>query len=84
MACYRIAHDGWENTKALSEAKTNGMSRIEIAMQHYVMRYQAPVRRHYLCGQRLPHSSNLSLLLSNFSGQAVHGLPLFFPPLLTG
>jgi tyrosine-protein phosphatase SIW14 len=42
VACYRIAHDGWENTKALSEAKTNGMSRIEIAMQHYVMRYQAP------------------------------------------
>jgi tyrosine-protein phosphatase SIW14 len=42
VACYRIAHDRWENTKALSEAKADGMSRIEIAMQHYVMRYQAP------------------------------------------
>jgi tyrosine-protein phosphatase SIW14 len=41
VACYRIAHDGWENTKALSEAKADGMSRIEIAMQHYVMHYQA-------------------------------------------
>ena len=40
VACYRIGHDGWDNAKALSEAKTNGMSRIEIAMQHYVMRYQ--------------------------------------------
>jgi tyrosine-protein phosphatase SIW14 len=43
VACYRIAHDGWDNAKALQEAKTDGMSRIEIAMQHYVMNYHAPV-----------------------------------------
>jgi tyrosine-protein phosphatase SIW14 len=42
VACYRIGHDGWENTKALSEAKADGMSRVEIAMQHYVLHYQAP------------------------------------------
>jgi uncharacterized protein (TIGR01244 family) len=42
VACYRIAHDGWTNAKALSEAKSNGMSWVEIAMQHYVSRYQAP------------------------------------------
>ncbi|MGA7240538.1 MAG: tyrosine-protein phosphatase [Bryobacteraceae bacterium] len=40
VACYRIAHDGWENTKALNEAKTDGMSWVEVAMQHYVLRYQ--------------------------------------------
>jgi uncharacterized protein (TIGR01244 family) len=42
VACYRIAHDGWENTKALSEAKANGMRWVEVAMAHYVMHYQAP------------------------------------------
>jgi tyrosine-protein phosphatase SIW14 len=36
IACYRIAHDGWDNQKALQEAKTDGMSWTEIAMQHYV------------------------------------------------
>jgi tyrosine-protein phosphatase SIW14 len=43
VACYRISHDGWNNAKALQEAKTDGMSWIEIAMQHYVMHYQAPM-----------------------------------------
>jgi tyrosine-protein phosphatase SIW14 len=37
VACYRIAHDGWDNQKALQEAKSDGMSWTEIAMQHYVM-----------------------------------------------
>jgi tyrosine-protein phosphatase SIW14 len=40
VACYRIAHDGWDNAKALREAKTDGMSWVEVAMQHYVMTYQ--------------------------------------------
>ncbi len=40
VACYRISHDGWDNAKALHEAKSNGMSWIEVAMQHYVMRFQ--------------------------------------------
>jgi uncharacterized protein (TIGR01244 family) len=42
VACYRIAHDGWNNTKALQEARTDGMRWIEIAMQHYVLNYRAP------------------------------------------
>jgi tyrosine-protein phosphatase SIW14 len=42
VACYRIAHDGWDNAKALSEAKADGMRWIEVSMQHYVMHYQAP------------------------------------------
>jgi protein tyrosine/serine phosphatase len=42
VACYRIAHDRWDNAKALSEAKAEGMRWIEIAMQHYVLNYRAP------------------------------------------
>ncbi len=43
IACYRIAHDHWDNQKALSEAKMQGMSRIEHAMQQYVLRFQPPL-----------------------------------------
>lgn len=43
VACYRISHDGWDNAKALREAKSDGMSWVEVAMQHYVMHYRAPV-----------------------------------------
>jgi tyrosine-protein phosphatase SIW14 len=43
VACYRISHDGWNNQKALQEAKGFGMSWTEVAMHHYVLRYQAPV-----------------------------------------
>jgi protein-tyrosine phosphatase len=41
LACYRIAHDGWDNSKALSEARSLGMSWIERAMQSYVLHYAA-------------------------------------------
>jgi tyrosine-protein phosphatase SIW14 len=40
IAVYRISHDGWENKKALSEAKSYGMSVFERAMQHYVTDYK--------------------------------------------
>jgi tyrosine-protein phosphatase SIW14 len=39
-ACYRISHDGWENAKALAEAKSFGMSWVETAMQRYVLRFR--------------------------------------------
>jgi tyrosine-protein phosphatase SIW14 len=42
IACYRIAHDHWQNKKALSEAKSAGMSWIEIGMKHYVQSYAPP------------------------------------------
>lgn len=42
VACYRISHDGWNNSKALSEAKSNGMSWMEVSMRKYVKRYHAP------------------------------------------
>jgi uncharacterized protein (TIGR01244 family) len=43
IAVYRISHDGWDNKKALSEAKSNGMSIFERAIQHYVMDYKPAV-----------------------------------------
>jgi tyrosine-protein phosphatase SIW14 len=43
VACYRISHDGWNSQKALQEAKDDGMSWTEIAMQHYVKRFQPQV-----------------------------------------
>src|SRR5437764_4709536 len=39
IACYRLAHDHWQNKKALAEAKSAGMSWIEIAMKRYVQSY---------------------------------------------
>jgi tyrosine-protein phosphatase SIW14 len=43
VACYRIAYDGWNNRQALNEAKEDGMSWTEMAMQHYVLHYQPSV-----------------------------------------
>ena len=42
VACYRISHDKWDNVKALTEAKADGMAWIQRAMQNFVRRYQAP------------------------------------------
>jgi len=43
IACYRIAHDHWQNDKALSEARSYGMSWFERAMQHYVQAFSGAV-----------------------------------------
>jgi tyrosine-protein phosphatase SIW14 len=40
VACYRISHDGWENTRALAEARSLGMSFFERALQNFVLRYK--------------------------------------------
>ena len=42
IACYRIAHDHWTNQQALAEAKTFGMSSMEVAMQRFILRFGAP------------------------------------------
>jgi protein tyrosine/serine phosphatase len=42
VACYRIRHDGWDNQKALREAKGHGMSIVEIGMRRYILAYHAP------------------------------------------
>jgi protein tyrosine/serine phosphatase len=39
IACYRIQHDGWDNQRALAEAKGYGMSRLEIAMQSFILHF---------------------------------------------
>jgi tyrosine-protein phosphatase SIW14 len=39
VACYRIRHDHWDNAKALREARHNGMSFFQLALQHYVLGY---------------------------------------------
>jgi tyrosine-protein phosphatase SIW14 len=43
VAIYRISQDGWENKKALREAKLYGMSFFERSIQHYVMDYKPGV-----------------------------------------
>jgi protein tyrosine phosphatase (PTP) superfamily phosphohydrolase (DUF442 family) len=40
IAVYRISHDGWNSKRALSEAKSYGMSVFQRAMQHYVTDYK--------------------------------------------
>jgi tyrosine-protein phosphatase SIW14 len=42
IACYRIAHDHWTNQQALEEARSFGMSSMEIAMQHFILRFAPP------------------------------------------
>lgn len=41
VACYRIAHDGWANRKALQEAHSFGMHWFEFSMKNYVLSYHA-------------------------------------------
>jgi len=40
VAVYRISHDAWDNKKALTEAKSYGMSMFERAIQHYVLDFR--------------------------------------------
>lgn len=41
IASYRIDHDGWDNTRALSEAKADGMSFFQLPRQAYIRTFQA-------------------------------------------
>jgi len=36
VACYRIQHDGWDSQRALTEAKSYGMSSLERQMQTFI------------------------------------------------
>ena len=40
VACYRVQHDGWQNQKALSEARDYGMSWYQFPLQRYVKSYE--------------------------------------------
>ena len=39
IACYRIQHDGWDNHRALEEAKGYGMSSLERSMQSFILHF---------------------------------------------
>lgn len=39
IACYRIAHEGWTDERALAEAKQHGMSWMEFGMKGYISDY---------------------------------------------
>jgi len=41
IASYRIDHDGWDNARALSEAKAQGMSFFQLPRQYYILAFQA-------------------------------------------
>jgi protein tyrosine/serine phosphatase len=43
IACYRISHDRWVSEKALSEAKSRGMSWTQIGLKSYVKSFQPKV-----------------------------------------
>lgn len=39
IACYRIQHDGWDNQRALAEARQYGMSFAERGMRSYIIHF---------------------------------------------
>ena len=39
VACYRIQHDGWDNAKALDEARSFGMSSMERSMKAFILHF---------------------------------------------
>lgn len=39
VACYRIQHDGWNNVKALEEAREYGMSFAERGMRSFILHF---------------------------------------------
>jgi tyrosine-protein phosphatase SIW14 len=40
IACYRIAHDGWQRQRALEEAKSYGMGSVQLGLKHYIMGFK--------------------------------------------
>ena len=41
IACYRIQHDGWNNERALQEAKEHGLSFAERGMRSYILHFSS-------------------------------------------
>jgi tyrosine-protein phosphatase SIW14 len=42
IACYRISHDGWSNQKAFEEAEQKGISKFDLGLRRYILRYGIP------------------------------------------
>ena len=40
IACYRIAHDGWQRKQALDEAKSLGLRWTQVGLKKFIMSYQ--------------------------------------------
>jgi tyrosine-protein phosphatase SIW14 len=40
IACYRIKHEGWQNQKALQEAKSYGLHSLEFGMKRFVLAFR--------------------------------------------
>lgn len=40
VACYRIQHDGWNNQRAMEEARSYGMSRAERGMHAFIQQFK--------------------------------------------
>jgi protein tyrosine/serine phosphatase len=40
IACYRIAHDHWRNGEALREARSYGMSPLQLRMKSYILKFR--------------------------------------------
>ncbi len=45
IACYRIKHDGWDNRKALNEARKVGMHPWERGMHKYILTFHPEPQR---------------------------------------
>jgi uncharacterized protein (TIGR01244 family) len=45
IACFRIAHERWENKKAMKEAESHGMHWYEVGMKYYIMNFQPSTER---------------------------------------
>jgi len=58
IACYRIMHDHWTNQQALAEAKTFGMSSLEVAMQQFILRFAAPLASNTAPTTNTPSTTN--------------------------
>jgi tyrosine-protein phosphatase SIW14 len=39
IACYRIAHDGWDNRKAFDEAIGYGLGAVDVGMRQYILNF---------------------------------------------
>ena len=45
IACYRIAHDRWQQKQAMQEAKSLGMGSMQFGLKHYIMAFQPTMVR---------------------------------------
>ncbi len=52
IACYRIAHHQLANEEALREARTYGLSRLEVGMKHFIQNFHMDGSSEVAAGER--------------------------------